>query len=135
MVNGRARTLTSLLMNAPTTMSPRDRTKVTVLVKISTLVLLQQQQNGSLFRVSTNLSRLAWAVRLVMLPSYSLKRLEAFCLDDLWRPIAAAWRLPCGAPTGGNRSRGRAQVRCAVTRLLTPLHVPSFCPLGVPRYI
>ena len=84
MVDGRAHTLTSLLMNAPTMMSPRDRTKVTVLVKISTLVDLQQQQYGSLLRASSSAFRLAWAVRLVMLPLYSLKRLEAL---GLWRPI------------------------------------------------
>ena len=85
-VDGRARTLTSLLMNAPTTMSPRDRTKVTVLVKISTLVLLQQQQYGSLPRSSRSALRLALAVRLVILPLYSLKRLDV--VGRLLRPMA-----------------------------------------------
>ena len=51
MVDGRARTLTSLLMNAPTMRSPRDRTNVTEFVKISTLVLVQQQLDSR--KVST----------------------------------------------------------------------------------
>ena len=89
LVDGGARTLTSLLMNAPTMISPRDRTNVTVLVKISTLVLLQQQQYGSLLRSSRSVLRLALAVRLVILPLYSLKRLDVVG-RLLLRPMAHA---------------------------------------------
>ena len=95
MVDGRARTLTSLLMNAPTMRSPRDRTNVTEFVKISTLVLVQQQQLGSLLLSSRSTLRLAAvAVRLVIPLLYSLKRFDAegpLLLRPIL-PMPASWR-------------------------------------------
>jgi len=110
LVDGGARTLTSLLMNAPTMRSPRDRTNVTVLVKISTLVLLQQQQDGSLLRSSRSVLRLALAVRLVMLPLYSLKRLDVVG-RLLLRPMAHA-------PDGGWGPAVRVRVTISETCVL-----------------
>ena len=107
MVDGRARTLTSLLMNAPTMRSPRDRTKVTEFVKISTLVLVQQQQLGSLLLSSRSTLRLAAvAVRLVIPLLYSLKRFEAEG-PSLLRPILLPMRF--GGQLLGRRSAKLAE--------------------------
>ena len=68
-------------------------TKVTEFVKISTLVLVQQQQLGSLLLSSRSTLRLAVAVRLVIPLLYSLKRFDAvgpLLLRPIPSPVAGS---------------------------------------------
>ena len=100
-------------------------TKVTEFVKISTLVLVQQQQLGSLLLSSRSTLRLAVAVRLVIPLLYSLKRFDAVG-PLLLRPIPSpvAGKAQCAHAAVGSlqqtcRGRGHFQ-------LTTRLHMLAF---------